>query len=127
MLSKPGILLRMEGAILFALGLYLYRSTGAGWGLFLLLFLWPDLGMLGYFANVKLGASLYNLTHFVALPAALAAVSLLTHRGGLLSFSLIWIAHIEWDRALGFGLKYPTFFKDTHLQRVSDGEQRAGS
>ena len=118
MLSKPGILLRIEGAALLALSLYLYRSTGAGWGLFLLLFLWPDLGMLGYLANMKLGASLYNLTHFVAFPAVLSAVSLVMHRSGLLSFSLIWIAHIEWDRALGYGLKYPTFFKDTHLQRV---------
>ncbi len=51
MLSKPGILLRIEGAALFALSLYLYRSTGAGWGLFLLLFLWPDLAMLGYLAR----------------------------------------------------------------------------
>ena len=123
MLSKPGMLLRVEGAALFALSLYLYRSTVAGWGWFLLLFLWPDLAMLGYLArvtpNVRLGARLYNLTHFVAFPAVLAAVSLVLHRGGLLSFSLIWIAHIEWDRALGYGLKYPTFFKDTHLQRVA--------
>ena len=122
MLSKPGILLRIEGAALFAVSVYLYRSTGAGWGWFLLLFLWPDLAMLGYLArstpNVKLGASLYNLTHFVAFPAVLVAASLVTHRGGLLSFALIWIAHIEFDRALGYGLKYPTFFKDTHLQRV---------
>ena len=119
MLSKTGILLRIEGAALFALSLYLYRSTGAGWGLFLLLFLWPDVAMLGYLANVKLGARLDNLTHFVALPAALAAVSFITHRSGLLSFALIWISHIEWDRALGHGLKYPTFFRDTHLQRVN--------
>ncbi len=126
MFSKPGMLLGIEAATLFALSLYLYRFAGAGWGWFLLLFLWPDFGMLGYLANVKLGAALYNLAHFVALPAALVALSLLTHRGGLLSFSLIWIAHIQLDRALGFGLKYPTFFKDTHLQRVSDGEQRAG-
>ena len=31
---------------------------------------------------------------------------------------LIWLAHIGADRALGYGLKYPTHFKDTHLQRV---------
>ena len=117
-LSEPGSVLRIEGAALFALSLYLYRSTGAGWGWFLLLFLWPDIAMLGYLANVKLGAGLYNLTHFVAFPAALAGVSLITHRIGLLSVALIWIAHIEFDRALGYGLKYPTFFKDTHLQRV---------
>ena len=117
-LSKPGILLRIEGAALFGLSLYLYRSTGAGWGWFLLLLLWPDIAMLGYLANVKLGARLYNLTHFVAFPAALAGVSLITHRSGLLSFALIWVSHNEWDRTLGYGLKYPTFFKDTHLQRV---------
>jgi hypothetical protein len=29
------------------------------------------------------------------------------------------MAHIGFDRTLGYGLKYPTFFKDTHLQRVS--------
>ena len=118
MFSKPGILLCIEGAALFALSLYLYRSTGPGWGLFLLLFFWPDIAMLGYLVNVRLGATLYNLAHFAAFPAALAAVSLITHRSGLLSFALIWIAHIEFDRALGYGLKYPTFFKDTHLQRV---------
>ena len=62
--------MRIEGAALFAVSVYLYRSTGAGWGWFLLLFLWPDIAMLGYLANVKLGARLYNLTHFVAFPAA---------------------------------------------------------
>src|SRR6267378_8432946 len=33
-------------------------------------------------------------------------------------YTLIWLAHIGFDRALGFGLKYPTHFKDTHLQHV---------
>jgi len=33
-------------------------------------------------------------------------------------YALIWLAHIGFDRALGFGLKYPTHFKDTHLQHV---------
>jgi hypothetical protein len=32
--------------------------------------------------------------------------------------ALIWLTHIGLDRALGYGLKYPTHFKDTHLQRV---------
>jgi len=34
------------------------------------------------------------------------------------AISLIWIAHIGIDRVLGYGLKYPTAFKDTHLQKV---------
>jgi hypothetical protein len=122
MLSKPGILLRIEGAALFVIVLYLYHSTGAGWGWFFLLFLWPDLFMLGYLANVRLGARFYNLAHTVAFPVLLAGVSFSLHRSGLLSFALIWLAHIEWDRALGYGLKYPTFFKDTHLQRVNQSQ-----
>jgi hypothetical protein len=32
--------------------------------------------------------------------------------------ALIWSAHIGIDRLLGYGLKYPTAFKETHLGRV---------
>jgi len=122
---STGILLRIEGAALFALCLYGYRLTGAGWGLFLLLFLWPDLFLLGYLGNVRLGATLYNGAHMEALPVLLAGVAYAQHREALLAFALIGLAHIALDRALGFGLKYPTFFKDTHLQRV-DGGLEAG-
>jgi Domain of unknown function (DUF4260) len=118
MLSRPGILLHLEGAVLFLLTLYLYHLTGAGWGWFFLLFLWPDLGMLGYLANPQIGSSTYNLVHIAAFPVILGAASFATHHTFALSFALIWLSHIEFDRALGYGLKYPTFFKDTHLQRV---------
>jgi len=36
----------------------------------------------------------------------------------LVPFLLIWISHIGLDRMLGYGLKYPTQFRDTHLQHV---------
>ena len=32
--------------------------------------------------------------------------------------ALIWLAHTGADRLFGYGLKYPTAFKDTHLSRV---------
>jgi hypothetical protein len=32
--------------------------------------------------------------------------------------ALVWLVHVGADRALGYGLKYPTRFEDTHLQRV---------
>jgi hypothetical protein len=35
-----------------------------------------------------------------------------------IQLALIWLGHIGMDRALGYGLKYPTAFKDTHLDRV---------
>ncbi|MGB8324969.1 MAG: DUF4260 domain-containing protein, partial [Candidatus Acidiferrum sp.] len=89
------------------------------WGFFLLLFLWPDLSMLGYLLSVRVGSTLYNLVHTYVFPLALVAIAMATQRPQLLPLALIWISHIGFDRALGFGLKYPTFFKDTHLQRVS--------
>jgi hypothetical protein len=35
-----------------------------------------------------------------------------------MQIALIWLAHIGLDRMLGYGLKYPTEFKDTHMQHV---------
>lgn len=74
--------------------------------------------MVLYLVNPKLGSRLYNLAHTEVLPAALALFSFVQHRTSLLALALIWLGHIGFDRALGYGLKYPTFFKDTHLQRV---------
>ena len=118
MFSKPGIWLRVEGVFVLALSLFSYRAAGAHWGIFFLLFLWPDLSILGYLVSARLGSRLYNLVHTSVFPLALAGVSVYRHDARLLAFALIWFAHIGMDRALGFGLKYPTFFKDTHLQRV---------
>ncbi len=118
MLSRPGVLLRLEGAVLFLAVLYFYHVIGASWGLFLLLFLWPDLGMLGYLVSTVVGARVYNLLHLSALPVIFLVASYAERRVGLVGFALIWLAHIEFDRALGFGLKFPTAFKATHLQRV---------
>ena len=114
----PALLLRLEGAALLFCGMFFYHSLRAGWILFVALFFWPDISMLGYLVNPKLGSRLYNLVHTEVLPAALAASSFALHRTSLLAFALIWLCHIGFDRLIGAGLKYPTFFKDTHLQRV---------
>jgi hypothetical protein len=116
---RPGFLLRAEGAALFVFSLYLYHLAGAGWGTFLLLFLWPDLFMMGYIWNVRMGSSLYNLVHTEILPITLAGFAFSGHRLPWLCFAIVWLAHIGLDRALAFGLKYPTTFKDTHLQRTA--------
>jgi Domain of unknown function (DUF4260) len=75
----------------------------------------PDLSMLGYAANARVGAITYNALHCYVGPLVLAGYSFGLHHLAILSLSLIWIAHIGLDRMLGFGLKYPTRFKDTHL------------
>ena len=117
----PARLLRLEGPALFFCGIFFYRSLGAGWIRFLALCLWPDISMLGFLVNQKLGSRLYNFVHTEVLPAALAASAFALHRTSLLAFALIWLCHIGFDRMIGAGLKYPTTgvgFFDTHLQRV---------
>ena len=64
------------------------------------------------------GAIAYNAGHSTVGPALLAAVALVTGRAGLLPVALIWVAHIGFDRMLGYGLKYATAFGATHLGRV---------
>jgi hypothetical protein len=91
-----------------------------------ILFLVPDVSMLGYRAGHRIGAACYNAVHTLTLPAVLAAYGLLGDARLAVLVSLIWFAHIAMDRALGFGLKYPGGFKDTHLQHLSDGESERG-
>jgi hypothetical protein len=119
MLANPNVLLRLEGAAIFSGSLYLYHLAHGSWIAFLVLFLVPDLAMLGYLINARVGAPLYNLMHTEVLPVALAGMLLATRHTDWAVYAIIWLAHIGWDRAFGYGLKYPTVFKDTHLQRVA--------
>jgi hypothetical protein len=78
----------------------------------------PDLAMLGYLAGPRVGALTYNLAHTELWPIGLAVVGVVADVDLLVQLALIWLVHIGADRVLGYGLKYPTGFKDTHLQRV---------
>lgn len=118
MLNRPGVLLRIEGGLVLAAGVLAYKEAHDSWRLFAVMFLAPDLSMLGYLLNVRTGAALYNFIHTYTLPILLVLYSLFTKEARLLPYALIWTAHIGMDRLLGFGLKYPTRFNDTHLQRV---------
>lgn len=117
----PRLVLRVEGALMFAAGLLAYAHLGGRWGWFAALFLVPDLSMLGYLLNPRVGAAAYNTGHSYAGPALLAAAAWALGAPSLLLGAAIWVAHIGADRALGYGLKYATAFGDTHLGRVGRG------
>ena len=117
-LTRPLILLHVEGTVLLLMAIMFYGWSGGNWWLFALLFLAPDLAMVGYLRGKELGAVIYNTFHIYLWPALLAAIGVLTGNWLLLQLSLIWFAHIGLDRMLGYGLKYPTDFKDTHFSRV---------
>ena len=124
MLTRPSTLLRIEESALLLATLYAYHHLNYSWLLFAILFLTPDLSILGYLLNPRVGAATYNLVHTLTLPLALLFLSYLQHWPLAAYIALIWTAHIAFDRLLGYGLKYPTNFKDTHLQYLSHPEPK---
>jgi hypothetical protein len=117
-ISGPKSLLHLEGLAFLVAACLLYGRTGESWGKFALLFLAPDLLMVGYVFGRKFGAQVYNAGHTYTTPILLWVIARLAHHPLVLPFCLIWVAHIGFDRLLGFGLKYDTAFKDTHLGKV---------
>lgn len=113
-------LLHFEGAAVFAATLWLYFvEFDFRWLPFALLILSPDLGAIGFVKSTRAGAIAYNLTHTYVLAVVLATAGVVADSSVLLGLGLISAAHIGMDRMLGYGLKFPTTFKDTHLQRLA--------
>ncbi len=98
--------------------LVVYFHLDYGWLVLVVLFLAPDLSFAGYLAGPVGGAWVYNIVHTTVGPIALAVFGVLADTDWCVQLALIWLAHIGIDRLLGYGLKYPTDFRDTHLQHV---------
>jgi hypothetical protein len=114
----PRVLLRAEGVAVAVAVIALYVHADYPWWLLVALALAPDLSMVGYLAGPIIGAAAYDAAHTYVLPIVLAAVGVIADADIAIQLGLIWFTHIGVDRAIGYGLKYPTGFKDTHLQRV---------
>lgn len=111
-------LLRLEEALMFALALFLFSELDASWGLFALLFFAPDLSMIGYLANPRLGAWTYNLIHHRGLAVALYVFGTLLAAPWLMFAGILLFAHSSFDRVFGYGLKHEDAFQNTHLGRI---------
>ncbi len=111
-------ILRIEGLFLFILSLYIYNFFDYSWTIFIIYFFVPDLSMLAYLINKKVGAISYNIAH------SLIGVYIILGLGVVLDIDLykmvglIWLSHIGFDRSLGYGLKYEEGFTFTHLGKI---------
>lgn len=110
--------LRLEGLCVLIAALLLYPKLGFGWGTFALYFLLPDISFLGYLAGPRIGAISYNVAHAYIGAVICLTGGLLFSAPGLLCAGTIWCAHIGFDRALGYGLKYSAGFGFTHLGKI---------
>jgi hypothetical protein len=112
------LLLHLEGLAIAVGAIVLFAEVDASWWIFVALILAPDVAFVAYAAGPQAGAAAYNLTHNLILPIALGTTAVLADSDPTTAVALTWLAHIGVDRLLGYGLKYPTAFKDMHMQRV---------
>jgi hypothetical protein len=111
------IILKLEEAAMAAIGIYFlsFHNLGLSVWIWVLLFFTPDIGMLGYLVNTKLGAFCYNLFHHKGIALAIAAFGYYFHNDVLTAIGILLFAHASFDRIAGYGLKYEDSFKNTHL------------
>ncbi len=114
----PRLLIGAEGVVVAAAAIALYFHSDYPWWLFVALVLAPDVSMVGYLTGLRVGAASYDAVHTYVGPVVLGAIGVIADADLAAQIALIWLAHIGIDRAVGYGLKYPTGFKDTHLQRI---------
>ena len=110
--------LRVEALAIFAAGVVAYGELGGPWLLLVPLLLVPDISMIGFVRDARLGALTYDIGHNLATAGALFGLWLLLGIAWLAVAGAVLVAHIGMDRVFGYGLKYPTEFKDTHLQHI---------
>lgn len=110
--------LNLEGLSVFAATLYFYGSLGGNWLWFILFIFAPDFSMLGYLKDNRVGAFFYNLIHTYVLGLSVVVLGRLLNSDFITLTGLVLCAHIGMDRLQGYGLKYISNFKDTHLQHV---------
>jgi hypothetical protein len=111
--------LQIEGLAFLATATAVYAAYSFSWWLYAILFFAPDLFMLGYLKNPRVGALIYNLGHTYTVPLMLIGTGVALPSSHALAVGLIWGAHIGFDRLFGYGLKYDSGFKNTHLQKLS--------
>ena len=90
----------------------------------MILLLGPDIGMLGYLVNNKAGAILYNAFHHKGIAILIYTLGLYLQIQLLQIAGLILFGHSSMDRMFGYGLKYFTGFKDTHLGLIGKENKR---
>lgn len=100
---------------MLVLGVLLFTFLDYSWWVFPALILFPDLSMVGYLANNKIGAALYNVFHHKGLAILFYLFGVLIGNDILILTGIILFSHSSLGRMRGYGLKYPDSFKRTHL------------
>lgn len=109
-------LLKLEELAQFALSIYIFTLLDYSWWVFPACLLLPDLSMVGYIVNTRVGALLYNFFHHKLLALAVLITGAYLEQPWVVLSGVILFGHSAMDRLFGYGLKYPDSFKHTHLE-----------
>lgn len=122
-----GVILRSEAVAALVAGVGIWIAAG-GSALWLVPAIFsPDLSMLGYLVNSRIGAMTYNVIHNWTLAIAALGLGWWLKMDPLLWVGALLLAHVGMDRALGYGLKLPTDFRETHLGRIGRDHPAKGT
>jgi hypothetical protein len=116
-----GIILRTEHLAIFLAGVVLWLANGGPPLLLIPAWILVDVSMIGYLGGPLLGSITYNAAHNLVLPLALIGLGWWTDSSSLVLAGAVFTTHVGLDRGLGYGLKLPTDFRDTHLGRIGRG------
>ena len=111
-------IIQLEELGLFILGIYLFSLLNFEWWWFLVLILAPDLAMLGYLFGNKSGAFFYNVFHHRGIAILVYILGCYLKIELLQLIGIILFSHSSMDRIFGYGLKYESGFKYTHLGEI---------
>ncbi len=111
-------ILKLEGFALFVLSIFLFSQLPYPWWVYPLLFFVPDISMIGYARDTRVGAVIYNLVHHYGISIGLYLLGFFLGSPLLQLIGVILFGHSSLDRALGYGLKYSDSFQNTHLGKI---------
>jgi hypothetical protein len=115
-------LVALEEWAQFVFSIALYYLLGYKMWLFFVLLFVPDISMLGYLVNNRIGAISYNVFHHKGIALVVFVLGYILHLELLIMVGIILYAHSCLDRGLGYGLKYYSNFQDTHLGKIGKNE-----
>jgi len=110
--------LKIEELAQFILGIVLFSLLDFSWWWFPALILIPDIGMLGYLINSRIGAATYNIFHHKGIAIGVMLAGYYLSMPILSLVGIILFSHSAMDRMFGYGLKFADSFNNTHLGTI---------
>ena len=120
-------ILRSEALAALAAGIVIWMANDGSPLWLVPVLLLPDFSAVGYLVNARVGAMTYNIVHNWTIAAVALGLGWWLPSRFLVLAGAVLLAHVGLDRVLGYGLKLPSSFQDTHLGRIGRGQKDQGA